>query len=89
MLMALHIVDRCVNCYACQMVCPTGSIGKTAQQSHFTIQPETCHECADQYPEPQCASICPIEAAIVNADGSPVNPMGSLTGLPPDKAVLV
>ena len=87
--MALQIVDRCVNCYACQRVCPTGSISKTAQQPHFTIETATCHECAGEYPEPQCASICPIEAAIVDAGGRPVNPLGSLTGLPPDKAVQV
>jgi len=30
----------------------------------------------------QCASICPIEGAILDELGNPLNPVGSLTGIP-------
>ncbi|MFD2838778.1 hypothetical protein ACFS3C_26120 [Azotobacter vinelandii] len=33
----------------------------------------------------QCASICPVEGAILLADGTPANPPGSLTGIPPER----
>ncbi|PQO45928.1 4Fe-4S dicluster domain-containing protein [Blastopirellula marina] len=87
--MALKIVDRCVNCHACQMVCPTGSIRKGKNDAHFLINQDTCTECVGSHKVPQCSSICPIECAIEFADGTPVNPFGSLTGLPADKAILV
>ena len=32
---------------------------------------------------PQCASICPVEGAILDAAGEAINPPGSLTGIPP------
>ena len=87
--MALQIVERCVNCYACQMVCPTGAIRKTNDDRHFTIKQEKCTECVGGFDDPQCASICPIEEAIVDGLGNPMNPLGTLTGLPTDKAILV
>lgn len=87
--MALQIVDRCVNCHACQLVCPTGSIRKGRNDRHFTIRQDTCTECVGSHDEPQCSSICPVECAIVDSVGQPINPFGSLTGLPPEKAVMV
>ena len=33
----------------------------------------------------QCASICPIEGAILDSFGTDINPPGSLTGIPPEK----
>jgi len=80
--MALKINDRCVNCWACVDVCPTSSILKARR--HFVINPKTCTECEGSYEEPQCASICPIECAIVDRQGRPLNPPGSLTGIPPE-----
>lgn len=35
--------------------------------------------------EAQCAAICPIEGAIVNELGEPLNPPGSLTNIPLEK----
>ena len=61
-IVALKINDRCVNCYACVDVCPTGSIVKA--RKHFVINPTTCTECVGSFDDPQCASICPIECAI-------------------------
>ena len=33
----------------------------------------------------ECASICPIEGAILNSFGEEANPPGSLTGIPPER----
>lgn len=81
--MALKIVESCVNCFACLDVCPSNAIFKSTP--HFKINPNKCTECEDDYAVPQCASICPIEEAILNAAGEPMNPYGSLTGIPPEK----
>ncbi|MCX8017772.1 MAG: ferredoxin [Rhodocyclaceae bacterium] len=79
--MALEIVASCVNCWACQPLCPSQAI--FAAKPHFLIDARKCTECAGDYAEPQCASICPIEGAIVNELNEPLNPPGSLTGIPP------
>lgn len=81
--MALKIVESCVNCWACYDVCPSNAIFKSSP--HFKINPNKCTECEDDYTHPQCASICPIEEAILDAAGAPMNPQGSLTGIPPEK----
>ena len=80
--MALSIVESCVNCWACYDVCPSNAIYQSSP--HFKINPKKCTECEDDYAVPQCASICPIESAILAADGSAMNPPGSLTGIPPE-----
>jgi ferredoxin len=49
------------------------------------IDASKCTECAGDYADPQCASICPVEGAILNWQGNPVNPPGSLTGIPAKK----
>lgn len=79
--MALSIVDSCINCWACVEVCPSKAI-VTGRHEHFLIAPNRCTECQGQYSDPQCASICPVEGAIVDANGTPLNPPGSLTGIP-------
>ena len=78
--MALSIETACVNCFACMEVCPSDAIFEA--KPHFTIDAKKCTECDGDYADPQCASICPIEEAILAADGTPLNPLGSLTGIP-------
>lgn len=80
--MSLEIVESCVNCWACVDVCPSEAIYET--KPHFKIDPKKCTECEGDYPVPQCATICPIEEAILSSSGEPMNPLGSLTGIPPD-----
>lgn len=81
--MALSIVEGCVNCWACAPVCPSDAIYEAAP--HFMIDAKKCTECEGDYSNPQCASICPIETVILDAAGDPLNPPGSLTGIPPDR----
>lgn len=81
--MSLSIVDSCVNCWACFDVCPSEAIYQSSP--HFKIDAKKCTECEGDYAHPQCATICPIEEAILDATGIPMNPLGSLTGIPPEK----
>ncbi|WP_291992794.1 4Fe-4S binding protein [Candidatus Accumulibacter sp. ACC003] len=78
--MALKITSACRNCWACIDVCPQQAIVEASP--HFVIKAEQCNECLGVHDDPQCASICPIEAAIVDSLGAYLNPPGSLTGIP-------
>lgn len=80
--MSLSIIDSCVNCWACLDVCPSNAIYDA--RPHFMIDAKKCTECEGDYADPQCASICPIEGAILDAGGAAINPPGSLTGIPPE-----
>jgi Fe-S-cluster-containing hydrogenase component 2 len=79
--MALEIAERCVNCWACEPLCPNRAIFEA--KPHFLIDSEKCTECLGDHADPQCAAICPIEGAIVNELNEALNPKGSLTGIPP------
>jgi Fe-S-cluster-containing hydrogenase component 2 len=77
--MALKIIELCTNCWACQPLCPTSAIYEA--KPHFLIDAHKCTECDGEFADPQCASICPIEGAILNSAGQAWNPPGSLTGI--------
>ena len=81
--MSLSIIESCVNCYACEPLCPSEAIFKGDE--FFLIDDKKCTECDGDFADPQCASICPIEGAILDAAGEAINPPGSLTGIPPLK----
>lgn len=80
--MALKIIENCVNCWACEPLCPSRAIRHATP--HFVIDAAACTECVGEYADPQCVSICPIEGAIVDEFNRPMNPPGSLTGIPPE-----
>lgn len=79
--MAYQIIDGCVNCHACLPLCPSQAIHEA--RPHFLIDAALCSECDGHFADPQCASICPVEGVILDGAGQPVNPPGSLTGIPP------
>lgn len=81
--MALSIEAACVNCFACMELCPSEAIYEA--KPHFLIDAKKCTECEGDYADAQCASICPIEEAILVADGTPANPLGSLTAIPVER----
>lgn len=81
--MAVEIVDLCVNCHACKDVCPSNAISEG--KPHMLVNAKKCTECEGDFADPQCASICPIESAILDASGRAINPPGSLTGIHPDR----
>jgi ferredoxin len=78
--MAFQITATCVSCWACEPRCPRKAI--YSARPHFLIDARKCTECEGDYADPQCASICPIEGAILNGLGQALNPPGSLTGIP-------
>jgi ferredoxin len=78
----LHIGKQCIGCWACELVCPSEAI--RAGIPHFVIDPLGCTECEGDFAEPQCASICPVEGAIIDRWDAPLNPLGSLTGILPE-----
>ena len=81
--MAYSITAACVNCHACMDVCPSLAIYES--KPHFMVEANKCTHCEGEYAEVQCASICPIEGAILDGFGEVVNPPGSLTGIPPER----
>lgn len=81
--MSVTIVESCVNCFACLEVCPSEAIYEA--KPHFLVDAKKCSECDGDFADPQCASICPIEEAILAADGTPINPLGSLTNIPVER----
>jgi len=85
--MALKIIESCINCQACAPLCPSQAI--QAAHPHFLIDAGRCTECEGDYPVAQCAAICPVEGAIVDAAGVAINPPGSLTGIPPAQLAAV
>ena len=80
--MAYEIIESCVNCWACEPLCPSDAIYEA--KPHFLIKASKCTECDGDFADPQCASICPIEGAILDGFGESANPPGSLTGIPPE-----
>jgi len=81
--MSYEIINSCVNCWACEPLCPSQAIYEA--KPHFQIDQKKCTECEGDYADAQCASICPIEGAILNSFGEEANPLGSLTGIPPER----
>lgn len=81
--MAFSIVESCVSCHACSMVCPSNAI--YLGENHFMVDAKKCTECEGDYADSQCSSICPVEGAILNGFQEIANPPGSLTGIPPER----
>jgi len=81
--MALSIIESCVNCWACEPLCPSKAIYEA--KPHFLIDASKCTECEGDFADAQCATICPIEGAILDNLGAAINLPGSLTGIPPEK----
>lgn len=79
--MALEIIETCVNCWACEPLCPNRAIVEA--RPHFFIDADKCTECIGDFADAQCVAICPIEGAIVNELNEPMNPPGSLSGISP------
>lgn len=60
--MAYMITEECIACGACEAECPNDAISEGDEI--FVIDPDRCTECAGSFEESQCASVCPVEAAV-------------------------
>jgi len=63
--MAMIIIEECIMCGACELECPTGSIGEG--DTIYVIDANICVECEGHYDSPQCVEVCPIDDCIVPA----------------------
>lgn len=62
--MALTIIPAsCTLCGACEVECPNAAI--RLEKDFFVIDPDLCTECAGQFDDPQCASVCPVPGTCV------------------------
>jgi len=64
--MAFMINDECISCGACEAECPTNAISEGEEK--FVIDPEKCVQCVGFFDEEQCATVCPTDACVENAD---------------------
>lgn len=64
--MAYKITEDCTACGLCEPECPVQAI--TAGDPTYFIDPATCVECEGHFDEPQCASVCPVDACVPDPD---------------------
>ena len=58
--MAYMITDECIACGACEPECPVNAISEGDET--YVIDFNVCVECEGHFDEPQCYSVCPVEA---------------------------
>ncbi len=64
--MALMITDECIACDACREECPTMAIEEG--DPVYIVDPDRCTECLNEYDEPICISVCPVDCFIPDPD---------------------
>lgn len=64
--MAFKITEDCINCGACEPVCPNEAVSEG--EVIFVIDPDKCTECKGYYDTQQCADVCPVDACIPDPD---------------------
>ncbi len=64
--MALIINEECIACSACVDECPNEAISEG--DPIYVIDPNKCTECVGFYDEPQCVTVCPVEAIVPDPD---------------------
>ncbi len=64
--MAYKINEECTACGLCEPECPVQAI--MAGDPVYVIDPRKCVECEGHFDEPQCASVCPVDACVPDPD---------------------
>jgi ferredoxin len=64
--MSTVITSECVNCGACEPVCPNSAI--TAGDDIYLINPDLCTECVGFHGKEECASVCPSDCCVPDPD---------------------
>ena len=64
--MALMITKDCICCDACREECPDGAIFE--DDPIYMIDPDRCCECVNDYSEPACIVVCPVECIVADPD---------------------
>jgi NAD-dependent dihydropyrimidine dehydrogenase PreA subunit len=58
------ITEDCVNCGACERMCPSGGISRGDEV--FMIDPDRCSECVGFHHTQQCARVCPVDCCVID-----------------------
>lgn len=66
--MSLLIVYDCIACDACREDCPNGAIEEG--DPIYVIDPDRCTECVEHYDEPNCVTVCPVDAITPDPDNA-------------------
>jgi DNA-binding transcriptional regulator YiaG/Pyruvate/2-oxoacid:ferredoxin oxidoreductase delta subunit len=61
--MSYTATNRCTQCESCLPLCPTNAITVIDGKAVW-IDPSRCNNCIGYYPEPQCLTVCPVDAVI-------------------------
>ncbi len=64
--MALKIFEECINCGACEPVCPNKAISEG--DPIYTIDSDLCTECEGFHEEKQCVTVCPVDCVHEDPD---------------------
>jgi ferredoxin len=64
--MATLIITDCINCGACEPVCPNNAI--RAGEDIYVIDPRRCTECVGFFETEQCAAACPAFSCLPDPD---------------------
>jgi ferredoxin len=64
--MAYKITEDCTACGLCEPECPVQAISEG--DPTYIIDFEKCVECVGHFDEPQCASVCPVDACVPDPD---------------------
>jgi ferredoxin len=64
--MPLMITEDCINCGACEPVCPNYGISKG--EMVYVIDQNACSECVGFFSTQQCATVCPMNCCVFNPD---------------------
>jgi ferredoxin len=62
-IMAMKILDTCINCGSCEPECPNKAISQG--DPIYVIAHERCTECVGAFDAPKCVELCPIAECIV------------------------
>ena len=57
--MANRITEECINCGACEPLCPNNAISEGAD--FYEIDPAKCDECKTKGGEHSCKPVCPTD----------------------------
>jgi ferredoxin len=60
--MATVITEECINCGACEPVCPNRAI--TAGDDYYVIAEGRCTECVGFFGKEACADACPVNCCV-------------------------
>lgn len=64
--MAFMIAEDCINCGACEPVCPNHGIRNDVRRSIYVIDSDACTECVGVFKYQQCVAICPVDCCVID-----------------------